>query len=73
MCLAVPAKIIEIKEGQMATVESEGVMKDISISMIENPAIGDYVIVHVGYALNKIDEDEAKKTFDLIEQLEKMS
>lgn len=71
MCLGVPAKILELKDSQIATVESEGVIKDISVAMIENPMIGDYVIVHVGFALNKIDEEEAQKTFALIEEMER--
>ena len=71
MCLAVPAKIIELKNGAMAIVESEGVIKEISVIMIKNPTIGDFVIVHVGFALNKIDEDEAFRTFELIEQVER--
>lgn len=69
MCLAVPAKIIEIKKNNMALVESEGVIKEISLAMIENPVLGDYVIVHVGFALNKIDQDEALKTLDLIQEI----
>lgn len=69
MCLAVPAKIIEIKENGIAVVESSGIKKDVSISLIENPQVGDFVIVHVGYAINKIDEEEALKTFDLIDNI----
>lgn len=72
MCLAVPAKIIELKNGEMAVVESEGVIKEISVSLIENPTIGDFVIVHVGYALHKIDMNEAFKTFELIEQVKQV-
>jgi hydrogenase expression/formation protein HypC len=73
MCLAVPAKIIEIKDGNMALVESEGVIKEVSLAMIEGPEIGDYVIVHVGFAINKIDQDEALKTLDLIEEIGRMN
>jgi hydrogenase expression/formation protein HypC len=69
MCLAIPAKIIELKNENMALVESEGVVKEISLAMIENPLVGDYVIVHVGFAINKIDEDEAMKTLDLINEI----
>lgn len=69
MCLAVPAKIIELKENGIAVVESSGIKKDVSISLIENPQVGDFVIVHVGYAINKIDEEEALKTFDLIDNI----
>jgi hydrogenase expression/formation protein HypC len=71
MCLAIPAKIIEMRNGSMALVEFDGVIKEISLAMIENPAIGDYVIIHVGFAISKIDQDEALKTLDLIDQIEK--
>lgn len=72
MCLAIPAKIIEIKNGNIAIVESDGVLKEISVAMIENPIVGDYVIIHVGFALNRIDLDEALKTIDLIDQMRKI-
>lgn len=71
MCLAIPAKIIEIKNGSMALVEFEGVIKEISLAMIESPLIGDYVIVHVGFAISKIDYEEAQKTLELIDQIGK--
>jgi hydrogenase expression/formation protein HypC len=73
MCLAIPAKIIEIKTGNMALVESEGVIKEISLAMIEHPEIGEYVIIHVGFALNRIDQEEALKTLDLIEEIGRMN
>ena len=71
MCLGVPAKILELKADNLAIVESEGVIKEVSMALIENPQIGEYVIIHVGYALNKIDEDEAQRTFDLINEIGK--
>ena len=69
MCLAVPAQIIELLENEQALVESGGVRKVISVSMIEAPKVDDFVIVHVGHALNKIDASEAQKTIDLIKEL----
>ncbi len=62
MCLAIPAQILEIKNGDQAVVELSGVRRDISLALVDNAAVGDYVIVHVGYALSRIDPEEAQKT-----------
>ena len=65
MCLAIPAQVVELREGDNAVVDLAGVRKEISLSLVDNVAVGDYVIVHVGYALNKLDPDEAAKTLAL--------
>ncbi|OGV40723.1 MAG: hydrogenase assembly protein HypC [Legionellales bacterium RIFCSPHIGHO2_12_FULL_42_9] len=65
MCLAIPAQIIKILDFQRALVNLGGIEKDISVALLADVAIGDYVILHVGYALTKLDEDEAKKTLGL--------
>jgi hydrogenase expression/formation protein HypC len=65
MCLAIPAKVVEILEDNKCMVDVGGVRKDISTSLVEDVKIGDYVIIHMGYALNKLDEDEAQKTLAL--------
>lgn len=66
MCLALPAQIIQISAtGDMATVSVDGVQVEVSLALVEDLQVGDYVLVHVGYALNKIDEDEALKTLAL--------
>ena len=66
MCLAIPGKIVSIDnsnpELMMAKVDFSGLIKDVCIQWIENPVIGEYVLTHVGYALNKIDEKEAEET-----------
>ena len=54
MCLGIPVKIVEIK-GETAIVESNGVKREAIITFIENPQIGDYVILHAGFAIQKID------------------
>ena len=60
MCLAIPAQIIALdKDTDMATVTVDKVTVEVSLALVDDIAIGDYVLVHVGYALNKIDEDEA--------------
>jgi hydrogenase expression/formation protein HypC len=62
MCLALPARIVEILDGDNARIDVGGVRKQISIALVDGVAIGDYVIVHVGYALTRLDADEAERT-----------
>ncbi len=63
MCLAVPSKIIEINDS-MAKVDVDGVVRDTSIMLIDDVQIGDYVIVHAGFAINKLDEKAALQTIE---------
>jgi len=63
MCLAIPAKVVEI-DGDQATIELGGVRKNISLALVDDVALGDYVIVHVGYALTRLDPEEARKTLE---------
>jgi len=66
MCLAIPAQITTIDiNSNTAIVSVDKVKVDISLALVDDVNIGDYVLVHVGYALNKIDEDEALKTLAL--------
>ena len=69
MCLAIPARIEEFLGGDQAIVDLGGVRKEISLALVEEVAVGDYVIVHVGYALNVIDPGEAERTLALISEL----
>ncbi|GGI20809.1 HypC/HybG/HupF family hydrogenase formation chaperone [Bradyrhizobium guangdongense] len=69
MCLAIPAEVTKLLPDEMAIVSIDGVSKEISVALIEDLAVGDYVIIHVGYALTKIDPDEAKRTLDLLREL----
>ena len=62
MCLAVPARVIECLEGDRALIDLEGVRMDISLELLDDVRTGDYVIVHVGYAIGKLDEEEALAT-----------
>jgi hydrogenase expression/formation protein HypC len=69
MCLALPAQIIAIDpDTGMATASVDNVKVEVSLALVDDIVIGDYVLVHVGYALNKIDEDEALKTLGLFAQ-----
>ena len=65
MCLAIPARIVETLPDDEALVDLGGVRKRISLALVEDCAVGDYVIVHVGYALNRLDPGEAAKTLAL--------
>ena len=64
MCLAIPARVVELLDGDDAVVELAGVRKRISLALVEGIEVGDYVIVHVGYALTRLDPDEAQRTLD---------
>ncbi len=68
MCLAIPARVIELLPDDMARVSLDGVSKVISIALVENVGIGDYIVLHVGYALAKIDEAEAQRTLELLRE-----
>ena len=68
MCLAIPSKIIKIDESGLGTVDVDGVKRDVSLLMIENPHIGDYVIVHAGFALHKIDETVALESLQILRE-----
>ncbi|MCK6409160.1 MAG: HypC/HybG/HupF family hydrogenase formation chaperone [Thauera sp.] len=65
MCLAIPARIVELLAGDQCRVELGGVRKEISLALVDGAAVGDYVIVHVGYALTKLDPEEAAQTLAL--------
>ncbi len=73
MCLAIPGKIVEIvdEENQIAKVEVGGVRRNVNIGMLDkdDARIGDYVLIHVGFAMSKIDEKEAEETLKLLEEL----
>ena len=65
MCLALPARIEQITDAEHAIVNLGGVRKSISLALVDDVAVGDYVIVHVGYALQKLDPEEADETLAL--------
>lgn len=66
MCLAVPARVVELLDDDRATVNLGGVKTSISLALVEDVAVDDYVIVHVGYAINKLDPAEAERTLALL-------
>jgi len=69
MCLAVPARVIERRAGDLAIIDLGGVRKEISLALVEEVAVGDYVIVHVGFALQKLELEEAERTLQLFAAL----
>ena len=65
MCLALPARVVELRDGQLAVVDLGGVRKEISVALTPEAQVDDYVIVHVGHALSRLDPDEAARTLEL--------
>ena len=70
MCLAIPAKVIALLEEDLATVEVGGVRKDVSVALLDDVAVGDYVILHVGFALSRLDPKEAEQTLALLAEVD---
>jgi hydrogenase expression/formation protein HypC len=69
MCLAIPAVIVELLAGERAVVELDGLRKEVSLALVENVQVGDYVIIHVGFALQRLDVVEAERTLELLREL----
>lgn len=69
MCLAVPMRIVELHEGDIATVELDGACCRADVSLIENPKKGDFVIVHAGFAIERLDTEDADERLELFRQL----
>lgn len=69
MCLAVPAEVIEVVDATRARVSLGGVVKEIALHLVDGVSVGDYVLVHVGFALGKIDPEEARRTLDVLRAL----
>lgn len=69
MCLAMPVRVVELLPDDWAIVDLNGVRKEISLVLVDDVAVGDYVILHVGYALQKLDVEEAEKTLELFAEM----
>ena len=69
MCLAIPSKIVEITKEGLGIIDVDGVRRECSLIMMTDLQIGDYVIVHAGFALHKIDEVEAEKMLDTLREV----
>ena len=68
MCLALPGKIIKI-EGEIATVDYGSLKREANITLVNDVKVGDYVLVHVGFAIEKVDEKRAKETYSLLDNV----
>jgi len=69
MCLAVPARITEIRDGLLGLVELGGVVREVSFALLPDVAVGDYVLLHAGYALQKVDTVDAEETLRLLAEM----
>ena len=65
MCLAIPVRVVELRGDATALVDLDGIRKEISLALVDDVRVGDYVILHVGYALSKLDPEEAARTLAL--------
>ncbi|MGD0582705.1 MAG: HypC/HybG/HupF family hydrogenase formation chaperone [Bacteroidales bacterium] len=72
MCLSIPAKVVDI-EGDMAEVSIGGTILKAGLQMVENVAIGDYVLLHTGFAIQKISEEEAMETLKILQELDDLT
>jgi hydrogenase expression/formation protein HypC len=77
MCLAIPGKIVSVTGEdpleRMGKIDFGGILKEASLACVPEAKIGDYVIVHVGFALSRLDEDEANKVFEYLRQMEELA
>lgn len=69
MCLALPARVTEIHDDATATVDLDGVRQKVSLALLDGVQVNDFVVVHVGFALTRLDEAEAKKTLALLAEV----
>ncbi len=72
MCLAIPVRVVEVRPGQQAVIDLAGVRKEISTALVEDVSVGEYVIVHVGYAIGKVDPEEAQRTLEMFNEMEQV-
>jgi hydrogenase expression/formation protein HypC len=73
MCLAVPGKITELRDGggiAMATVDFGGIRREACLAYLPESQVGDYVLVHAGFAITRLDEDEARRTLELLREMD---
>ncbi|MEB1813024.1 HypC/HybG/HupF family hydrogenase formation chaperone [Adlercreutzia mucosicola] len=73
MCLAIPAKVAKLEEGNLATVDILGVSREISVDLTPQAQVGDYVLVHAGFAIEVVDEQFAQETIELIKQFPELA
>lgn len=69
MCLAIPARVVELIDESNVVIDLGGVRKQVSTALVDGAALGDYLIIHVGYAIGRIDPDEARRTLEMFAEL----
>ncbi|WP_019627258.1 HypC/HybG/HupF family hydrogenase formation chaperone [Thioalkalivibrio sp. ALJT] len=69
MCLALPVRVVEVVDDDQARVDVGGVQKVVNISLVDDLEEGDYVILHVGFAINRLDQAEAERTLELFREM----
>ena len=74
MCLGIPGRVIEVADDELrpGKVEFGGIVKDVCLAYVPEADVGDYVVVHVGFAISRIDEAAARQVFDYLEQIEEL-
>jgi hydrogenase expression/formation protein HypC len=76
MCLAIPGKVVEVFDQQgmrMAKVQFGGILREACLEYVPETQVGDYVLVHVGFAISRLDEEEAQRTYQLLEELDQLA
>ena len=76
MCLAIPGKVVEVFDQQgmrMAKVQFGGILREACLEYVPETQVGDYVLVHVGFAISRLDEEEAQRTYQLLEELDQLT
>ena len=76
MCLAIPGKVVEVFEQhgmRMAKVQFGGIAREACLEYVPDTRVGEYVLVHVGFAISKVDEEEAKRTYELLEEMDQLT
>lgn len=71
MCLAIPARVVEVRPDSKAIIDLGGVRKEVSTALIDSVVLDDYLIIHVGYAIGKVDPEEAQRTLEMFGELAK--
>jgi hydrogenase expression/formation protein HypC len=76
MCLGIPGRIVDVRDDAglpMGTVDFGGVRRDVCLAYVaDDIAAGDYVVVHVGFAISKVDEEEAKRTYEILKEMSQL-
>lgn len=76
MCLAIPGKVVEVFEQRgmhMAKVQFGGITREACLEYVPETKLGEYVLVHVGFAISKVDEEEARRTYQLLEEMDQLT